>query len=525
MSSPEPRTPQSPSSALEAYCPSCDRSFDGEAVSCPNDGARLVKLGAKKDNFVGRDIDGRYRVLEKIGSGGMGTVYLGWQHSVAREVAIKVIDPRLAQHPDSTKRFLREARLASRLSHPTVVTVFDFGQSEDGVLYLVLERIKGRTLASKIREGALSLQSTLRIGMQLCEALDAAHRLNIVHRDLKPANIMLLDDPVQRDAIKVLDFGLAKSLSTSEGDSTVTRSGVILGTPRYMPPEAVIKGTTDARSDLYSLGVVLLELVTGKPAVSADSLSEIIALHTLGSPLIPDEVPADLRPVLKRLMERTPEDRYQSAREVHEALATISQTALVAQLAPEKAQRRVSGRMESPTTRALSRRASTTLSRGKRAAVVAALVAVSLGATGVFVLTKNSGRQNRPLAGAPQPVTMSTSPDLTGKGNPSGSTEEPERARPLPAPESIDKPIAAQVELEFRSTPETEVAIDGKEIGKTPIRQSFSSGSTPLHVTFSRKGYDPKRLNVIPNRSHLIEVTLKRTKRADTKGTSEPYPF
>src|SRR5262249_33436119 len=156
-------------------------------------------------------------------AGGMGTVYRGWQLSVDREVAIKVIDPRLASDRTAVKRFLREARLASRLSQPNIVNVYDFGQTEDGILYLVMELLKGHTLAHEQRGEPWTVKRSAHVISQLCDALESAHAQGIVHRDLKPGNIIVLDEPPGRDLIKVLDFGLAKSL-TGDAHSRVTKT-------------------------------------------------------------------------------------------------------------------------------------------------------------------------------------------------------------------------------------------------------------------------------------------------------------
>ncbi|MGH9888910.1 MAG: serine/threonine-protein kinase, partial [bacterium] len=208
----------------EAYCPECGQSFPPDHLRCPNDATRLVKLGGPADPLIGRVFEQRYEVRSRLGEGGMGAVYRGWQLSVDREVAIKVIDPRLSGDRGVVKRFLREARLSSRLSQPSIVNVYDFGQTEDGILYIVMELLRGHTLGAELTaHRALGVVRAAHITVQLCDALDAAHKQGIVHRDLKPGNVMILDDPPGRDLVKVLDFGLAKSLGR-EAMSKVTHS-------------------------------------------------------------------------------------------------------------------------------------------------------------------------------------------------------------------------------------------------------------------------------------------------------------
>ncbi len=314
------------SGRIEAYCPSCDRSYPADVTVCPKDGQATVKLGAGRDALIGKDILGRFVLKERIGAGGMGTVYRAWQHSVGREVAVKVIDPRHGSDLVAAKRFLREVKLASRLSQPNVVTVMDFGQTDDGLLFLVMELLRGRTLARVLREdGAFPVDRMVRVGIQLCDALDAAHRLSIVHRDLKPGNVMILDEPRGRDFVKVLDFGLAKSLGHEDG-STVTHSGMVFGTPRYMPPEAVLGGDIDARSDLYSLGVILHELLSGRAAFEAHSVSAVLSRQLEGQPPpLPAHVPPVVENVIKRLLEKEPGDRFRSAADAREMLLALSE--------------------------------------------------------------------------------------------------------------------------------------------------------------------------------------------------------
>lgn len=214
----------------EAYCAACNNSFTIDAMFCPNDGAKLVKLKSQPDALIGRVFDNRYEIRAALGHGGMGTVYRGWQLSVDREVAIKVIHAKFTADRVIAKRFLREARLASRLNQPNIVNVYDFGQSEDGILYLVMELLRGKPLAKELEsQRPVSMKRLKTMASQVCDALDAAHNQDIIHRDLKPGNIVVLDEPVGRDFLKILDFGLAKSLQ--ENTSLVTKTDAILGTP------------------------------------------------------------------------------------------------------------------------------------------------------------------------------------------------------------------------------------------------------------------------------------------------------
>ena len=301
----------------ELYCATCERHF-ALGPLCPDDGTALVRLTAAADPLLGRELDGRFTIIEKLGQGGMGAVYRARQHSMGREVAIKVLTAGLVSDPTSIKRFLREAKLASRLNHPNVVSVLDFGQTQDGVFYLVMELVEGQTLEAVLRhEGPLPVSQMVRIATQICDALDGAHALPIVHRDLKPANVMVLAR--SRDHVKVLDFGLAKSLST-ENTGTVTSAGALLGTPAFMPPEVAKGLAADHRADLYSLGCMMYVMGTGHPPFVTDSVMEMIALH--GSQTAPPmtRVPEAIAAVIDRLLQKDPDLRYQTATAVRAAL-------------------------------------------------------------------------------------------------------------------------------------------------------------------------------------------------------------
>ncbi len=299
----------------ERYCPTCERSFPGRE-RCPEDDTVLVRLAAPVDRLVGSEIDQRYTIQRRIGAGGMGAVYGAVQHSVGREVAIKVVNPSLVDDPFIIKRFLREAKLTSRLSHPNAVAVLDFGQTPDGLFYLVMELITGRTLGQVLKaDGPFSPARVVRIGNQILDALVGAHQLSIVHRDLKPSNVIVLESAPGRDLIKVLDFGLAKSLSHETTMTSVTGSGALLGTPAYMPPEVATGGEADARGDLYSLGVILYQLASGRLPFVGDNMHELLLKlsRETAPPLASFGVPAPLAGVIERLMARNPADRYASA--------------------------------------------------------------------------------------------------------------------------------------------------------------------------------------------------------------------
>ncbi|HSD89197.1 MAG TPA: protein kinase [Kofleriaceae bacterium] len=296
---------------LHRICPSCDKEVSDLGPICSTCGSKLVEIRDEADAVLGTVIDQRFEVRSKLGQGGMGTVYRAWQRSVGREVAIKLIDRSFSRDPMGVRRFLREARLASQLSQPNTVSVFDFGQADDGRLFIAMELIRGRTLFQVLQaEGAFSIERTKRIGVQICDAIEAAHALGIVHRDLKLENILILDHPPGRDLLKVLDFGLAKNIR--DPGSHATESGIVVGTPRYMAPEAAMSGTSLPAGDIYALGVILGELVTGKALWDGDSLPQLVSQKMDSSSAVA-RIPSGLRSTIKALLEPEPDRRPTAA--------------------------------------------------------------------------------------------------------------------------------------------------------------------------------------------------------------------
>jgi serine/threonine protein kinase len=295
------------------YCPACFEAFPPLCEVCPDDGTELV---------VGEQLAPRYRIIGTLAEGGMGIIYDGIQLPIHRPVAIKVMRDDLGRHPDHARRFLREARMLTRISHPNVVNMLDYGETEDGRLYVVLERLRGRTLeAALFDDGKLSVRRTCEIALQISDALVTAHAQGVIHRDLKPSNIILLTE--LDDWVKVLDFGLAK-LTDDDTDAAndITFHGTVVGTPLYMAPEAVRCDAADPRTDLYALGCMVHEMLTGETAFGASS-SNLVLVRQLDDPPppLPAHVPAALRILVERLLAKSPADRPHSAIEVRERFA------------------------------------------------------------------------------------------------------------------------------------------------------------------------------------------------------------
>lgn len=297
-------------------CPKCGAEYPDTTTLCPSDGIALEKTD---DSLLGQTLAGKYRIDERLSEGGMGTVYKGTHVLMDKTVAVKVLRPSLAADEKIVARFSREARAASKISHPHALSVTDFGEDENGIVFLVMEYIDGQTLKDIIREqGPMPLARVVEIIKQVGGALDAAHAQGVVHRDLKSDNIMLLNT-MNADYAQVLDFGIAK-IKEREGeyDPCLTAPDLVIGTPQYMSPEQCSQAPDiDARSDIYSLGVIIYEMLVGHVPFTGGSPTEIMLKQMQQpAPSILDErkdVPPAVAQVVARALAKQPHDRYDSA--------------------------------------------------------------------------------------------------------------------------------------------------------------------------------------------------------------------
>jgi eukaryotic-like serine/threonine-protein kinase len=268
------------------------------------------------DPFVGKVIDGRYEIQQRVGEGGMGVVYKARQISIDRIIALKMLNPQMAQDPTWVQRFYNEAKACSRLQHPNTIRMFDFGQTTDGTgrLFMTMEFLDGMSLRDALQKGPLAPQRVVKILIQCCASLAEAHSIGIIHRDIKPDNVFLLNMAGSPDFVKLLDFSVAKLL---EGDRMKTQAGVVFGTPQYMSPEQGRGLPLDARSDLYALGILAFEMLTGNVPFHDDNPMTVIQMHLhAGVPPMPETVPYPVQQVVRRACEKNAAQRYQSAGEM-----------------------------------------------------------------------------------------------------------------------------------------------------------------------------------------------------------------
>jgi tRNA A-37 threonylcarbamoyl transferase component Bud32/tetratricopeptide (TPR) repeat protein len=270
----------------------------------------------------------RYRIEAVLGEGGMGAVYRAEHILMKKVVALKLLHAEMGQVEDAGRRFEREAQSASRLNHQHIVSVTDFGLNQGGELFLVMEFVAGQSMADAIDQGRLSVARACHLAGQILSALEHAHEQKVVHRDLKPANVMLVQNPDPRlgEVAKILDFGIAKITENAEGEQPLTKGVMIFGTPSYMSPEQATGQDVDARSDLYSCGVMLYEMLAGRKPFDSDDVVKLMAMQVTAAPpplsrVAPDaQIPEAIEAVVMRALEKNRERRFASAREFREAL-------------------------------------------------------------------------------------------------------------------------------------------------------------------------------------------------------------
>jgi serine/threonine-protein kinase len=519
---------------VRVVCPACDQEPPAGTPAralCPSCGTQLVQVQLDdEEKLIGTVVDGRFEIVAVIGKGGMGLVYRAIQKSIGREVALKMMDRRFDRDLASVKRFLREAKTASQLSHPSTVGVIEFGQSQDGRLYLAMELVRGRTLLEVIEsQGALALPRIVRIGVQLCDALEAAHALTIVHRDLKLENVMLLDG--SRDLIKVLDFGLARSLVDPESRATAT--GIISGTPRCMPPEVAFEAAAPAPAqDLYALGVMLGELALGRYLWEAPTLQDLFTQKMQQPPDLQGVDPR-LQQIILSLLDSKPGARpaaavvrrtlleLESARAPHEGAAPPTEPDIIPLHAtadapkfslPEKLALAPAGHLLQPDLESLP----LALEEPEPTPAAPAPSAFAPPSEPEMKIAIDTSSRSPPPAETWSSATR----------RPSGRAAESSRLRTIvaiiilggtaalylalrwqkPAADEVQVASGDPVSIEIRANPQAFIRVDGDEIGMTPLTIQRPSSRTPLAIEAEIAGETLTR-KVVPDRDRTIEFT------------------
>ncbi|HEY4104868.1 MAG TPA: serine/threonine-protein kinase [Polyangiaceae bacterium] len=456
----------------------------------------------RQDPYLGATIDGRYKVEALLGEGGMGVVYRCTHTIIGKKVAMKVLRADLARDAEVTERFLNEAKSASSIGNAHIIDISDFGQFPDGAAYFVMEFLSGHPL-SKLLEGgqALPVPRILHVARQMAEGLAAAHAANIVHRDLKPDNIYLINRGADKDFVKVLDFGIAKVSSSAEG-SKLTRAGAVFGTPHYMSPEQAAGQPVDHRGDIYSFGVILYELASGRVPFDADNFMGILTQHMYKAPVpiralvpAPQEVPPGLEAIVLKCLSKRPEHRYQSMSELIDEFNKLDAGA-VPDAVPEMMSRSggfnvpvdyfKKGQMPAPVPATPSSRFGAQKSRWPLYAGLAGVLAAVGIVVGIFGSSHSSSATPSATGSA------LAAPDPAPKLTDTAATAAPS-AVPSTAPAN-DIVLSKEVVLAIEPI-DAHIFRDGADLGQSPVAISVDEGKT-VELEIRRDGYKPDTITL-----------------------------
>jgi eukaryotic-like serine/threonine-protein kinase len=461
---------------------------------------------------VGQTI-GNYRLTARLGEGGMGVVYLAEHPVIGKKVALKAIHPELSRNAEVVSRFITEAKSVNQIGHEHIVDIADFGTTPGGEFYFIMEYLQGEAMSDRLkREGRLDATRAMVIGAQIADALDASHEHGIIHRDLKPENIFLLQRGGSKDFVKVLDFGLAKLTQSEEKVTHKTRAGSVMGTPYYMAPEQC-EGKTeiDHRADIYSLGVLLFEMLTGKVPFGGDGYGEIIVKHITMPPpsvrsLVPELSP-ELDLILFRALAKDREQRFQTMAELRDALLDPNRYASAAPVVAVPDDLSGVARAASPMARSEmdissklgpgfgsgngivrhSGTAPSTFRQGmgeiiddltpkrktSRALLFAALACVTGAVVAMATQSRHDARPVGPIAALPSRPTT--------------------------------------VRVNFNSDPDGAMVStsDGKTLGLTPLSIEVPYSDSAVEYLFKKQGYEGKTMYIVPNLPSPLFATMQ----------------
>jgi eukaryotic-like serine/threonine-protein kinase len=467
----------------------------------------------RQDPYLGATIDGRYKVEALLGEGGMGVVYRCVHTIIGKKVAMKVLRADLARDAEVTERFLNEAKAASSIGNAHIIDISDFGQFPDGAAYFVMEFLNGQPM-SKLVEGEqpLAVQRILHLARQIAEGLSAAHAASIVHRDLKPDNIFLVDRGGQRDFVKILDFGIAKVSSSAEG-SKLTRAGAVFGTPHYMSPEQAAGQPVDHRGDIYSFGVILYELASGRLPFDADNFMGILTQHMYKAPVpiralvpMPQDVPPGLEAIILKCLSKRPEHRYQSMQEMMLEFDKLSAGG-VPDAVPEMMARSggfnvpvdyfMKGQMPQPVPAMPSRSPTARRSRWPLYAGVAGVLAAIAIVVGIFANSQSSA------------ALQTQQGTLTAEGTPH-KTVDPKAAL-VPAVAKPSAPTAAKQVLLAAVPIDAHVFRNSEDLGQSPVMVAVEEGQS-VELEIRRDGYRTDKITLDGSKTREVVELAKLTR-------------
>jgi len=492
----------------------------------------------EEDPWIGRTLSNVYEILEKIGEGGMGSVYLARHVHLKKDFAVKVLVDTIAKKGNAVERLKQEAMAAANIDHESIVDVVNFDQTEDGAVFIVMELLKGESLADAVGRGPISLHRALPITFQICRALHQAHERGIVHRDLKPENVFLTEKS-GRTLAKILDFGISKVKSEEAEQVRMTKTGQLVGTPLYMSPEQA-RGETeiDRRVDIYAMGVMLFEMITGTPPFEGRNYFELLWKHGNEEPpsmrdknpnvYFPDAVDA----VVLRALAKERDERFQTMEALEQALREaapeVPEFPAAPSLPPERPAKGEAPKKEldaiarAPTEQvsSLDEAAATPDPEAPAARNPLPIVAVALGgllvvgAIGYAVMGTDDPDTSPPVADAPpEPVDV----------DPIEVDDPPEDEPEVEPPQGIEPPpdiAPPRVSVHLTSRPAgATVRVGDRELGTTPLVTALDASDEPVTLTYERDGYLAQTMTVVPvDGVQVPEVTLRRRRRATPNG-------
>ncbi len=478
------------------------------------------------DPLLGQTVAARYLIQKKLGEGGMGAVYLATHVVLDKQVALKVLHGEFLRKADLVERFMQEAKSASRIRHENVIDISDFGTTPDGLVFFAMELLKGHDLHEEVSRAKLTghllpWERTKKIYLQICAALVAAHAQGIIHRDLKPENIFLIDFLGDPDFVKLLDFGIAKLTEVEEGGRKLTKTGMLFGTPEYMSPEQARGENVDHRVDVYAMGCILFQLVSGKVPFEADNFMGVLSMHlTEPSPSIPPEVfdrigaPRELAAVIDKALAKDKHQRWSTIEELANAVRQVCGDPLRAGSTTSMPRGRTPSVVAPATTTQARQRTQWTgnaavpteedpaparpAPRSKLPLILGALAVVGGGAVAAMLLLGGGGRAAAPVT----PVGAA------------GSAAGVAAAVPAPVPPDAPAlpPLPERVKIKIDSKPHGAEVADGtgRTLGRTPITLDLKAARTELSFSLRLRGYGDTLVALVPDQDLAYVADLEK---------------
>jgi serine/threonine protein kinase len=540
---------------MSRTCPDCQNRYEDEVAHCPEDGLDLSKV-PQDDELIGRSI-GSYQVVKPLGKGGMGAVYMAEHPVIGSKVAIKFLHPQYSTDAKIVDRFFNEARAVNVIGHDNILKILDLNVTEDNRHYFVMEFLYGKALQELVKPDVpVPLEIAGPILLQTCEALQAAHDHNIIHRDLKPDNIYLIAHKGRKNFVKVVDFGIAK-LTDEQGQSTgQTQTGMVLGTPAYMSPEQAggVTSSINGRSDIYSLGCMMFQMATGKVPFPGTSFGQVLIGHLQQQPPAPRSLNPgifeDYEAVILKTLEKQQESRYQTMKELHDAIGAVLDAHGITRELPIADAQEIAARSQGPKARTgpgtklskpkppLAKKPATNPEQepatvalappappprsnvGVIAAIAISVMVLAAGTVGAVLWqshhTQMAAQAAAELAAQRAAEETRRATEAVRAEQERKKAEEKKLALTQPAILTIDSdPAGATVDASWK---------DQKQTGQTPLKLYVPPNSA-VHLSFSKEGFAAVSRDLVADGPQQISIGLiveKAGKKAPAARSGKP---